>query len=375
MELRISGFSNRVRTDLPSPALILLPFPSLFEWCENMKRLSQDRRGFTLIELLVVIAIIAILIALLLPAVQAAREAARRNQCLNNMKQIGIALHNHLEAKSAFPVGGPHGNANPNWRVQILPFLDQQSVYDQLNISQTFNAQTVNSTSPANTNQVVLTNLVFAVYHCPTTTLPPLQTSGTQNNWPNQVPTYVAIAGAATDPLGRTTGYVCNIATGDGTAQGYYAGTGILTYAEAITPGKIPDGMSNVIMVGEQSGLPNGTETRKGYQGGFGGSPLDAVAGAPVAKWTNCWANPTTFTGNWSQAVTTWRWPINYKTANPAGASGIYSPNSLVSSMHPGIANVLLGDGSARSMGDNTDLTVLMKLACRNDGLGVPSDF
>src|SRR5215216_2911150 len=99
------------------------------------------KRAFTLIELLVVIAIIAILIALLLPAVQAAREAARRSQCVNNLKQIGLALHNHMEAKGALPVGAPNGVTKPNWRIHILPFMDQQSVYDQLDLAQTFKAQ------------------------------------------------------------------------------------------------------------------------------------------------------------------------------------------------------------------------------------------
>ena len=83
---------------------------------------NKSKRGFTLIELLVVIAIIAILIALLLPAVQQAREAARRSTCKNNMKQIGLALHNYHETYSAFPVGALHGN-RPNWRYGLLPTM------------------------------------------------------------------------------------------------------------------------------------------------------------------------------------------------------------------------------------------------------------
>ena len=90
------------------------------------------RRGFTLIELLVVIAIIAILVALLLPAVQQAREAARRASCKNNLKQIGIALHNYHDVHRSFPFGGrsPTRNAGTSWRFGLLPFLEQNAIFD-----------------------------------------------------------------------------------------------------------------------------------------------------------------------------------------------------------------------------------------------------
>jgi prepilin-type N-terminal cleavage/methylation domain-containing protein/prepilin-type processing-associated H-X9-DG protein len=107
---------------------------------------TSSRRGFTLIELLVVIAIIAVLIALLLPAVQSAREAARRIQCTNNMKQIGLALHNYLSANNAFPMGGskqyglPQFNIGPaEWEnfssfAMMLPFLEQNPIYSACNL-------------------------------------------------------------------------------------------------------------------------------------------------------------------------------------------------------------------------------------------------
>ncbi|WP_417385328.1 DUF1559 domain-containing protein [Gimesia sp.] len=103
-----------------------------------MKKSNYIRRGFTLIELLVVIAIIAILIALLLPAVQQAREAARRSQCKNNLKQIGLAMHNYLDAFTTFPIGGLKNSRGPNWRVGLLPYFDQAPAYNQVSYNASF---------------------------------------------------------------------------------------------------------------------------------------------------------------------------------------------------------------------------------------------
>src|SRR5262245_33661195 len=106
----------------------------------------HHRRGFTLIELLVVIAIIAILIALLLPAVQSAREAARRSQCKNNLKQIGIALHDYHETNNCLPPGwlgvsgnqpDPNGPTGIGWASHLLPGLDNKSLFQQINFGQT----------------------------------------------------------------------------------------------------------------------------------------------------------------------------------------------------------------------------------------------
>jgi prepilin-type N-terminal cleavage/methylation domain-containing protein len=100
---------------------------------------SMSRRGFTLIELLVVIAIIAILIALLLPAVQQAREAARRTQCKNNMKQLGLALHNYHDVSNYFPLNSAYAAGQPVMNrsgfVGMLPFIDQAPMYNQMNMS------------------------------------------------------------------------------------------------------------------------------------------------------------------------------------------------------------------------------------------------
>src|SRR4051794_32929026 len=93
---------------------------------------TRRMRGFTLIELLVVIAIIAVLIALLLPAVQAAREAARRTQCVNNVKQFGIAMHNHLNQNGTFPAGA-YNSPQYAWTFKILPFMEGTAMANALN--------------------------------------------------------------------------------------------------------------------------------------------------------------------------------------------------------------------------------------------------
>ena len=102
-----------------------------------------SRRGFTLVELLVVIAIIGTLVGLLLPAVQAARESARATQCRNNMKQIGLALQNFHDARQSFPYGAKipinMGQGNWNWRVDVLPFMEETALYRSLSLTPTSN--------------------------------------------------------------------------------------------------------------------------------------------------------------------------------------------------------------------------------------------
>ncbi len=104
-----------------------------------MTRTLSPRRGFTLIELLVVIAIIAVLIALLLPAVQAAREAARRAQCVNNLKQLGLAVHNYISAVNVVPAQSIQNNTGfpwyTSWTTSLLPQLEQQAVFNSFNFA------------------------------------------------------------------------------------------------------------------------------------------------------------------------------------------------------------------------------------------------
>ncbi len=122
----------------------------------------MKRQGFTLVELLVVIAIIGILIALLLPAVQAAREAARRMECTNKLKQIGIAFHNYHDINGFLPPGG-YGEPHGTWAICILPFIEQSNVYSQYHFYTSTGVQATYN----NSLNVVLKDLRIDAYTCP----------------------------------------------------------------------------------------------------------------------------------------------------------------------------------------------------------------
>ena len=162
------------------------------------------RTGFTLIELLVVIAIIAVLIAMLLPAVQQAREAARRSQCNNNLKQLGLALHNYHETSQQFPMGVTRDAGNPgtqqNWGTSfwlaILPQVDQAPLYKSLSMSALGGPGHVNN--PGNQNAPQLNGRKIPLMLCPSSPLPGI--GGPQGAAPNGAlwQTYAGIAGATT---------------------------------------------------------------------------------------------------------------------------------------------------------------------------------
>ncbi len=212
---------------------------------------SLRSRGFTLIELLVVIAIIAILIALLLPAVQQAREAARRTQCKNNLKQIGLALHNYHDTHRVFPpgwiavIGGVpsahEGTSGVGWGTGILPYLEQNNIYQQFNAS-------LPLTDPAN---ALFLKSQIAGYKCPSDPQPDFFAIMEEGGGPvlAELPIANYIGCFGTEELG---GCENSPGTLPVLANGTCKGNGAFYHNSSVRIAAITDGTTNTFLVGER---------------------------------------------------------------------------------------------------------------------------
>lgn len=324
---------------------------------------SQEGRGFTLVELLVVIAIIGILVALLLPAVQAAREAARRSQCINNLKQIGLALHNYhdthkclLGTRPGMVTSSDHVDRwtrGTNWRVGILPYLEQGSLYDRLN----FNGASFSGYSgrPANGGNEILINLLVAVYLCPSSNVKPFVNG--PNLFDNAAPVlchhYVGISGASPDPAGRTS--VCRQ-----TWYGVVCGNGPLRPCETTRFADLIDGTSNTIIVGEESGNVGLDASSANYGGGWNGIGYYGTVETITASQAS--------SHYFSAGLATVLWPIN---SNPGVSQSLgtvpYGWNTVLNSLHPGGINALAADGSVHFVAQTIEMAALRAVCSMDD--------
>ena len=312
-----------------------------------MMSLKSVRRGFTLIELLVVIAIIAVLIALLLPAVQSAREAARRTQCVNNFKQIGLALHNYHDSQGAFPIGRmgigytyASNNNRRTWFFSILPFIEQGNSFNAINFSLPFYF-------PQN---VTIIRTPLAAFLCPSQstsiqepdTAYPRAKGSMAANWGN--------TGIYQNESGRGSGAQGQLG-GDPYTGGPMNGGAAVSFTGAPFKGNtstsfrdIIDGTSNTMLVGEVIIGINGTSGSKGPGYGpydhRGDIFNDDANGAMFMTYTTPNSKIPDQMANQTYCGNLWQ--------NNPPCNALYPVWNTARSRHPGGVNILFADGSVK---------------------------
>jgi prepilin-type N-terminal cleavage/methylation domain-containing protein len=306
-----------------------------------MRTPRVPRSAFTLIELLVVIAIIAILIGLLVPAVQKVREAANRTTCQNNLKQLGLAMHSHHDNKKILPAGDGYqaGGKRRSWMVPLLPFVEQDNRFKQIDMSLSQLSTTINASGVSNRSVI---QQLLPIVVCPT------HASDRQ----------LTRTDDASGILLNLTDYASNV--GDHVNN---AGTG------APNPPYPPYGNGST---GPQN--TRGVITRYGFAAKFAeitdGLSNTFILGEVVPQWCN-WMD-------WGhQSFATTAFPINHR--NKDFEAGVLLPNDHINcivfrSKHPGGAQFLLGDGSVRFISDSVNYVAYRAMASRSGGEALSID-
>jgi len=313
---------------------------------------SRSRRAFTLIELLVVIAIIAVLIALLLPAVQQAREAARRTQCKNNLKQLGLALHNYHDTFLGFPMSkntsGSH-SAHP----RLLPYLDQSPLYNMID----FNV------AGSHANNLVPRNTSLPAFRCPSDSDQMAATGGRNNYYTN------------------TGSGILNGLNNVAPHLGMPAPNGVFFQDSCVKMSDITDGTSNTAAMSERM-LGDGDQLRSTpnsdtFQPGTTPTTADEAR-------LQCRAMDVTDISKQgkSNGGVPWLSPDHtttyyYHVLTPNDRSCMFPPGRIATtanSRHTGGVHILLCDGSVRFASSNIDLGIWRAVGSREGG-EVVSDF
>ena len=341
------------------------------------------RKAFTLIELLVVIAIIAVLIALLLPAVQQAREAARRTQCKNNMKQMGLAAHNYESSYSRFPSAGeglnPSDLANfpkklftTSFFVAALPNIDQAPLYNQINFSLHYSSQPIAG----------LFGTKIPAFLCPSNAISATDTLG--YGLCDYMPiAFVDLAPAPNGANGRAAGLRDPLTA---TSWGSSKDSAFGLYCNRI--GDITDGTSNTACIIEDAGKTTLQAIGGQYRatqvlnGAFGWNTANMCGTGGTLTCPNRWADPDSGNGvSGPPNATTAPIGIINQNNSPVGGPAACpwtvnncGPNDEPFSLHVGGCHALLADGSVRFISQNVDTDTVRKLMDRSDG-GVIGDF
>lgn len=327
---------------------------------ERRKVYPRRAGGFTLVELLVVIAIIGVLIALLLPAVQAARESARRSQCANHLKQIGIAYHNFQDIHGYLPNGGRDGdnrvdpvsaccNATTRygwtWLYHILPYMEQEPTYARASDAHDPSPPVAGSTV-GNPDQVLVSETPIPAYYCPTRRSPHLYGTSYRADY----------AGNAGE---RGPGSIRAKATSsDLTMSNGLTGVVVQTDAGKMTLAQIKDGTSNTLMVAEKLLNPDNFGVDGGDNERWNNSGWDEDVIRFGAKRTGTGEKavrvglpPLPDTEDPDYLLTGTTWPIQFGSSHPAGINGC------------------MADGSVRFISFSVGIEVFRRVSMSNDHL------